>query len=95
MKLSKCHFFTKEIQYLRHILSAKGIRPLPSQDPGHNQYGSTKKQLNKYAYIPWTHQILQEIYEEICQDGQAINTINSPESKIWMDDQYIIQPFLC
>ena len=31
MKLSKCHFFTKEIQYFRHILSTKGIRPLPSK----------------------------------------------------------------
>ena len=31
MKLSKCHFFTKEIQYLRHILSTKGIRPLQSK----------------------------------------------------------------
>ena len=31
MKLSKCHFFTKEIQYLGHILSTKGIRPLPSK----------------------------------------------------------------
>ena len=31
MKLSKCHFFTKEIQYLRHILSTAGIRPLPSK----------------------------------------------------------------
>ena len=29
MKLSRCHFFTKEIQYLGHILSTKGIRPLP------------------------------------------------------------------
>ena len=29
MKLSKCHFFTKEIQYLGHILSTKGIKPLP------------------------------------------------------------------
>ena len=29
MKLSKCHFFTKEIQYLGHILSIKGIHPLP------------------------------------------------------------------
>ena len=28
MKLSKCHFFTKEIQYLGHILSTKGIKPL-------------------------------------------------------------------
>ena len=31
MKLSKCHFFTKEIQYLRHILSTTEIRHLPSK----------------------------------------------------------------
>ena len=29
MKLSKCHFFSKEIQYLGHILSTKGIHQLP------------------------------------------------------------------
>ena len=27
IKLSKCHFFSKEIQYLGHILSSKGIHP--------------------------------------------------------------------
>ena len=31
MKLSKCHFFCKEIQYLEHILSTKDIHPLPSK----------------------------------------------------------------
>ena len=31
MKLSKCHFFSKEIQYLGHILSTKGICPPPSK----------------------------------------------------------------
>ena len=31
MKLGKCHFFFKEIQYLGHILSTKGIRLLPSK----------------------------------------------------------------
>ena len=31
LKFRKCHFFTKEIQYLRHILNTKGIRPLPSK----------------------------------------------------------------
>ena len=31
MKFSKCHFFTKEIQYLGHILSTKAIWPLPSK----------------------------------------------------------------
>ena len=29
MKLSKCHFFAKEIQYLGHILGVEGIRPVP------------------------------------------------------------------
>ena len=31
MKMSKCFFFPKEIQDLGHILSATGIRPLPSR----------------------------------------------------------------
>ena len=31
IKLSKCHYFSKEIQYLGHILSTKGIHPLPSK----------------------------------------------------------------
>ena len=31
MKLSKCHFFTKEIQYLRHILGVEGIKPVPAK----------------------------------------------------------------
>ena len=31
MKMSKCNFFSKEIQYLGHILSTTGIRPLPSK----------------------------------------------------------------
>ena len=29
MKLSQCHLFSKKIQYLGHILSTKGIQPLP------------------------------------------------------------------
>ena len=31
MKMSKCNFFSKEIQYLGHILRATGIQPLPSK----------------------------------------------------------------
>ena len=31
MKKSKCSFSSKEIQYLGHILSATGIRPLPAE----------------------------------------------------------------
>ena len=31
MKLRKCHFFTKEIQYLGHILGIEGIKPVPAK----------------------------------------------------------------
>ena len=31
MKKSKCSFFSKEIQYLGHMLSVTGIRPLPAK----------------------------------------------------------------
>ena len=31
MKLNKCHFFSKELHYLGHVLSTKGIHPLPSK----------------------------------------------------------------
>ena len=31
MKLSKCHFFAKEIQYLGHILGKEGIKPIPAK----------------------------------------------------------------
>ena len=31
MKMSKCNFFSKEIQYLGHILGATGIQPLLSK----------------------------------------------------------------
>ena len=31
MKLSKCHFFAKEIQYLGHILGVERIKPVPAK----------------------------------------------------------------
>ena len=37
MKLSKYHFFPKGIQYLRHILSTTGIRPMPSKTQAINK----------------------------------------------------------
>ena len=41
MKLSKFHFFTKEIQYLWHILSTPDIRQLLSKNPNHKQHAPT------------------------------------------------------
>ena len=46
MKKTKCSFFSKEIQYLGHILSATGIRPLPAKTHTiqHMQPPTTPKQ---------------------------------------------------
>ena len=41
MKLSKCHFFSKEIQYLGHILNTKGIHQQPSKTQAIQQIAAT------------------------------------------------------
>ena len=50
MKKSKCSFFSKEIQYLGHILSATGIRPLPAKTHAiqHMQPPTTPKQVRAF-----------------------------------------------
>ena len=50
MKKSKCNFFSKEIQYLGHILSATGTRPLPSKTHAiqHMQPPTTPKQVQAF-----------------------------------------------
>ena len=50
MKMSKCNFFPKEIQYLGHILSVKGIQPLPSKTHAiqHMQPPTTPKQVQAF-----------------------------------------------
>ena len=50
MKKSKCNFFSKEIQYLGHILTATGIGPLPSKTHAiqHMQPPTTHKQVQAF-----------------------------------------------
>ena len=53
MKMSKCNFFSKEIQYLGHILSVTGIQPLPSKTHAikHIQPPATPKQARDFLGI--------------------------------------------
>ena len=50
MKKSKCSFLSKEIQYLGHILSTTGIRPLPAKVHAiqHMQPPTTPKQVRAF-----------------------------------------------
>ena len=53
MKKSKCNFFSKEIQYLGHILSATGIQPLPSKTHAiqHMNPPTTPKQVRAFLAL--------------------------------------------
>ena len=68
MRKSKCNLFSKEMQYLGHILSATGIRPLPSKTYviQHMQPPSSN--------LSWISRILQKIHQGICQNCQTTNT---------------------
>ena len=50
MKKSKCNFFSKEIQYIGHILSTTGIQPLPSKTRAiqHMNPPTTPKQVRTF-----------------------------------------------
>ena len=53
MKLSKCHFFSTEIQYLGHILSTTGSQPLPSKHMPYN-ICNHPLHLNKFKhFLDW------------------------------------------
>ena len=59
MKLIKCHFFTKEIKYLGHILSTKGIRLLASKTEATRKHAFKNSQAiplltNHQAKFEWT-----------------------------------------
>ena len=50
MKMNKCNFFSKEIQYLGHILCTTGIQPLPSKTHAiqHMPLPTTPKQVQAF-----------------------------------------------
>ena len=65
MKLSKCHFFTKEIQYLGHTyLRQRRDKTSPSQDRSHQDYAPTSEP-ETGSRFPWTSGLLQKIHQEL------------------------------
>ena len=61
IKLSKCHFFTKEIQYLEYILSIKGIQPLLSKTQSNQKHASPKDTQNKDMHFLDKSDIIQNL----------------------------------
>ena len=75
MKLSKCHFFAKEIQYLRHILGVEGIKTSSSQNRSHQGYAPTSEPKTG-SCLPLTSGILQKIHQEFCKNSKTTNNVN-------------------
>ena len=81
MKKSKCSFFSKEILYLGHILSATGIQPLPSKTHAIKNMKPpvTPKHGQSFPSISW---ILQEIHKGICQNSKTTHSAYQTANKI-------------
>ena len=81
MNKSKCSFFSKEIQYLGHILSATGIQPLPSKTHAiqHMNPPTTPKASQSF---PWPGRILQKIYQRICKNSKTTHSTHQTMSKV-------------
>ena len=60
LKLQKCDFFKKHIQYLGHLISDEGIQPLPEKLESIRKV-SVPTNPKEVKTIPWTCRLLQEI----------------------------------
>ena len=63
MKLRKCQFFSKDIQYLGHVLSNTGIKPLISKIAAIKLMNSPKN-AKQVKCISWTCWLLLQVYQE-------------------------------
>ena len=75
MKLSKCHFFAREIKYLGHILGMEGIRPVPAKTEAHQGHAPTSEPKTG-SCLPLTSGILQKIHQELCKNSKTTNNVN-------------------
>ena len=77
MKFSKCHFFIKEIQYLGHILSTKGIQPLPSKTQAIQNMHPPKMPKQVHAFLGLVGYYRQFI-KSFAKIAKPLMTLTSP-----------------
>ena len=105
MKLSKCHFFSKEIQYLGHILSTKGICPLPSKTQAIQKMHSptTPKQVCAFLGLVRYYRKIIKNFANIIKPLTLLTrqqmkfdwTLEHQEAFTKLKDSIIQEPILC
>ena len=87
MKLSKCHYFAKEIQYLGHILSATSIKH-PDQKQKLLESYNQQRMPNSYQF-PWSCGPPPQMYLKFCSYGKTthdpyVSATTTNVFKIWL-----------
>ena len=105
MKFSKCHFFTKKLQYLGHILSTKGFQQLPSKTQATWTMHPPKmsKQVHTFLGLVGYHRKFIKNFSKIakpltlltCQQVKFDWTPTHHEAFLKLKDSIIKAPMLC
>ena len=74
MKFSKCHFFMKEIQYVRHILSTKGIWPLPLKTQA-IQNKHPPKMPKQGSCLPWFGGYYRKFFKNFAKTAKPLTPL--------------------
>ena len=84
MKKSKCSFFSKEIQYLGHILSATSIRPLPAKTHAiqHMWLPTTPKQVRAFLGLVGYYRKFIKGFAKI---AKPLTLLTRQQVKFWLD----------
>ena len=84
LKEAKCDFFKSEIHYLGHLISGKGIQPLPEKlDTIRKHASSSDTQRNKT--ISWFNRLLSKIHPTLLRNLQTSSRADSKRHAVWMD----------
>ena len=84
LKLEKCCFFKKHIQYLGHLISADGIQPLPEKLESIAKMPAPKNPKEVKQFLGLSR-ILQKICPQICRHFKSSNALNKKGRRIRMD----------
>ena len=91
MKLSKCHFFTKEISYLRHILSTKGIRLVPSKTQAINNMHPQKTVKQVHTFLRF-NRYYRKFIRNFAKMAKPLTLLNHQKQNL-NGHQCMTQPF--
>ena len=81
MKLSKCHFFSRDSIFRTHS-KHKGHLTITFEDASHPENASTNTQTG--SCFPWISRILQKIHQNFHENSQTSNATDMPARDIWL-----------